>query len=561
MFYFTNVFKKVYLFIFILLKQNNISFCCSSDCCNSCRLGGNIHEIIDRQKKTDTNKTNNEIRNNINHNENVNEKENTFNGFKKIEEINEPLKKYLEPDDFNLNCCLINEYIKDEGIDIKKATINLNIDNTGFDNIYKYDVEYNGVKKEFITKKIRNLNNLEGTPLAEFIDSSSILILQEILTILGLFELNSKYKKNNDKGNGFFLIKKNFDENEIKKFYENNRIVNENNTVNTFKNLRLFYFFSGLLNLDDYNILKYNNNVYVKDGNLKFIFPEINFIDDATTFKNVTLDENNKYYFLEHYFFRTYTDWKNKKNDMIQDSDYCFFQVNNEKQLKLGAISYILLNSDIYFTPHSNIAEIHEIKKRINFFKENYACEIKPIKRMQLGIIYKNPDDFIKFLKNEFKIEFNYYCCTLFTLTKILEKIYDIKGYKNINEFIEFISNYIIEKIENLNITDNFTVKKKDITKESIKKYINDNLENAINIIKVEKEYADEVINSTFDSILDFTNEEKNDIKNKLIELEKYIKDKTNSTKDRTVINILDRINSRIDEVKTSGVFKEFFSY
>ena len=79
MFYLTNVFKKVYLFIFILLEQNNISSCCCSDCCNSCKLGGNIHEII---------------------------------------------------------------------------------------------------------------------ALAEFIDSSSILILQEILTILGLFELNSKYKKN-----------------------------------------------------------------------------------------------------------------------------------------------------------------------------------------------------------------------------------------------------------------------------------------------------------------------------------------------------------------------------
>ena len=180
---------------------------------------------------------------------------------------------------------------------------------------------------------------------------------------------------------------------------------------------------------------------------------------------------------------------------------------------------------------------------------------------MQLGIIYENPNNFIKFLKNEFKIEFNYYCCKLFTLTKIFEKIYDIKHFNDINEFIEFISNYIIEKIENLNITDNLTVKKKDVTKESIKKYINDNLENAIKIIKIEKEYADKVINSTFDSILNFTNKEKNDIKNKLIELEKYIKDKKNSTNDRTVINILDRISSRIDEVKTSGVFKEFFSY
>ena len=124
--YFINkyFYKKIHLVIFIFLKLNNISFCCCNGCCNSCRLGKNIPKIIDLQKKTDKYKTNNKIRNNTNPNEDVNEKENTFNGLKKIEETNEPLKKYLKQDDFNLNCCLINEYIEDEGIDIKKATIN-----------------------------------------------------------------------------------------------------------------------------------------------------------------------------------------------------------------------------------------------------------------------------------------------------------------------------------------------------------------------------------------------------------------------------------------------------
>lgn len=603
--YFINkyFYKKIHLVIFIFLKLNNISFCCCNGCCNSCRLGKNIHKIIDLQKKTDKYKTNNKIRNNTNPNEDVDENENTFNGLKKIEKTNEPSKKQTNTgsdndkeknkniknslsffqglekikeinkdidaafiynqDTINANNILITKYIIDNGINIQNAKINRKIiaSEKNYKNYqhfapehphlqkYEYTVEDNGIIKNFITKDISGLDYDNKNKNINYIST-----LLYILQLLDLFELNYKCEPYCDNKDGILLLETNFDKNQItSNYFKNKENVNYNEFF-SFENSRVFYFFSSLLGLRDYSDLIDNTNVYVKDGNLKFIFAKY---PKKISEQNFNIDKNNKNYFLTDFFYDDIDCDSYAYNYILylNTNRFLLYKDITDLELNLLAITMILHNCRPYFTTRT-LYENPILKERLDILNNNCYSDLRPMQRIDIGVFtdietkYKNIKEI---LLDKLNIDLQYNCYTHdeFYITKILQSFYNNNDCKDINDFIEKFCNFLYNNRNKFNINEDI---------EKIKKFFIDNLEHTKKIIKAEIKYTEKTYDNILKLLTSFTNEEIVYIKKKIEELNTYLEQQNNTSDDRATLELIKRIKDRIDIVKKSGVFEEFFS-
>ena len=502
-------FKKILLvkFVFLFLTNYFLYFtskCC--DCCNSCKIGYQSSKVTEPSKK----QTNTGSDNNKEKNKNIENSQNFSQGLEKIKEFNKDidLAFFHNKNAINTNNTLITRYIIDNGINIQNAKIDRKIIAT--DKCYsflerehpslqkyEYTVEGNGIIKNFITKDISGLDYDydNGNKNINYIST-----LLDILRLLDLFELKYKCEPYCDNKNGILLLETNFDKNQImSNYFKNKENVNYNDFF-LFKNARVFYFFSSLLGLRDYSNLIDNTNVYVKDGNLKFIFAEY---PRKISEQNFNIDKNNKNYFLKDFFYDDINCDNYDYKAYLNTNRFLLYKDINDLELNLLAITMILHNCRPYFTTRT-LDKNPDLKKRLDILNTNYSSDLIPMKRINIGVFMDDEtiyEDIKEILSDELKINLQYNCYTHdeFYITKILESFYNNNNCKDINDFIEKFCNFLN------NNKDKFKIQE-DI--KNIKKFFIDNLENTKKIIKAEIKYTEKTYDNILKLLTSFTQEE-----------------------------------------------------
>ena len=606
-------FKKILLVKFVFLFLTNYFLYFTSKCCeccsSSCKIGYQSSKVTEPSKKqtntgSDNNKENNKnienipnfsqgleknkeynkdideaisndtepskkqtetsIDNNKEKNNNIKNSPNFSKGLEKIKEINKDIDAAFiyNQDAINTNNTLITRYIIDNDINIQNAKIDRKIiatdNNKNYSHLdpkhphlqkYEYTVEGNGIRKNFITKDISGLYYNNENKNINYIST-----LLDILRLLDLFELKYKYEPycNNEKG--ILLLETNFDKNQIMSNYFNNNEDANYNDFFLFENARVFYFFSSLLGLRNYSNLIDNTNIYVKDDNLKFIFAEY---PREISEQNFNIDKNNKSYFLIDFFYDDIDcdSYGYKYTAYLNTSRFLLYKNISDLELNLLAITMILHHCRPYFTTRT-LDENPTLKKRLNILNTNYFSNLGPMQRINIGVFTDDEtkyEDIKKILLDKLKINLQYNCYTHdeFYITKILQSFYNNNNCKNINDFIEKFCNFLN------NNKDKFKIQN-DI--KNIKNFFINNLENTKKIINAEIKYTENKYGNILKLLMSFTNEENEKKKKKIKELNTYLEHQNNTSDDRATLELIKRIKDRIDIVKKSGVFKNFFS-
>jgi len=517
------MFLKIFFYFNILYSYKIYSKCCGNICCccknkNKRKILLNEKEIEKKIKIEEEIKKNKEIKN-ISDKIEYKLKQNNSELYIS-DEIKETLKNFAE---------ILKIYCDNNTIDINNLKIDKIDDCKSTSYCKKFTIDKNGEKKELFIKKNNNFNNF-------YID---------IFKKLDLCDLN--YIEGNE-----CILTESIDLTETKNYNDFN-VYDEKtkkeditilNKVNNITNFKEFLFFCALLDLTDCNPLFRLDNCYIKDNKIKLLdFNHYNSkgndenyerIYDFTENKNTVEEKKESFYnvlYVNSYlkFQILYDYYLNPKDDNIDE--------------KIFSLLFLLKQEG-----SSHFFYYGDVEKNINKLPGKYN---NPIKHS----IGYSPEEGIMLKK------FN---ITKPTNNKIVDlkiafrKIYKDKYGDNISKFNEFIDD-ICEQlwgIENI-CWNGGNIKTEDYENkvDNFKKFIKDNIENALKILKDQKKryyYFYYIKREKYKEIINkhFTKEEINNINQKLQILKDFLNNNKNKSQTKAILK-------KIQLVKDSKIFQE----
>lgn len=525
------MFLKLFFYFNILNSYKIYSNCCENICCcckdeNKIKLTKEDEEEEKRKRnREEIDKKNKEIKN-ISDKIEYKLKQNNSELYIS-DEIKETLKNFAG---------LLKIYCNNNKIDINNLKIDNIEDTESKSYCLKFTIDINGEKKEFFIKKNNNFNNF-------YID---------IFKKLDLCDLN--YIEGNK-----CILTESIDLAETKNYNDFN--VYDEKTKKTdktildkadnIKNFKEFLFFCALLDLTDCNPLFRLDNCYIKDNKIKLL----DFYHYNTTG-------------YDSYYERIY-DFTENKNTVEEKKESFYNVLYENSDLKFQDLYYYYLNPNDDNIDEKIYSLLFFLKKdNDNFYKysdDDDVYEGLEVKINKLSPKNNNPIRWsIGCSTEETNIIFNKFKITNRTDNKIVDlqiafkKIYSDNFNNDINRFNDFID-YICDQLWNIDdiCWNKGEIKTKNYENkvDKFKKFLKDNIENALKILQDQKKryyYFDYIKREKYKEIINkpFTNEEINNINQKLQILKDFLTNNKNKTQTKAILK-------KIQLIKDSKIFTE----